>query len=117
MFKLMSLDTMMASYGAQSNYTPEFLTVLEDHLTYLRTHEDTVVISVTNQEAEKWAGDFYGFLFSKKVDARLHYVTMRLTGMTAPTDFGVNINTVSLPSSNVINTLRKIENTRKNIRL
>jgi hypothetical protein len=117
MFKLMALNEMMVDYGAQSNHTPEFLGVLEDHLTYLRTHEDTTVVSVANQEAERWAGDLNGFLFSKNVDARLHFITMRLSGMVAPSDFGVDINTLTIPSAKVINTIRKIENTRKNIRL
>ena len=113
----MALENLMVDYGTNNYHSPEFLAVMEDHLTYLRTHEDTVVLSVSNDEAERWAGDLIGYLLTRNVDARLHYVTMRLSGMSSPTDFGVDITTISVSDPKVVNTIRKIENTRKNIRL
>lgn len=113
----MSLQNLKVDFGSDKYYTPEFMAVLEDHLTYLRTHEDTVVLSVSNAEAERWSGDLYGYLLTRNVDARLHYVTMRLSGMSSPYDFGTEITTISVPSPVLVNSIRKIENTRKNIRL
>lgn len=114
---LMNLDYLQTSSGPDVFYTPEAIIVIEDHLTYLRTHSETTRITLEPHTCYKYHGDLSGLLSFAKIQPYLHYVVMRMNFMSSPTDYDSTTNELLTPADNVVNKIIKSFQTHKKILL
>lgn len=104
------MDILNLAYrdGASIYYDEKFRAVLEDHMTYFRTHATTTLQQLEAHEVNKWRGDLFGFLNTLKIPAQFHWLIMRMNAMSAPTDLDVHVETLLLPSTSEIEKIRSI---------
>jgi hypothetical protein len=96
----------MFDSGPSVYYTDGFRQVLEDHMTYLRQHQSTQLMSVSPQAAWENDQDLFGFLQVVNLQPQLHWVTMRMNNFSSPTEFGTSVTQLLIPSSVVLEQLR-----------
>lgn len=105
----MEINNIAIDEGPSIYYRDSFRAVLEDHLGYLRGHEETTVYTIEPNIAYQWTADLFGFLNSKAVPAYMHWIIMRMNNMTSPTEMGEKVQTLLVPSSKTLSTLAKIQ--------
>lgn len=108
------MDILNLAYkdGPAIYYDASFRAVLEDHMTYLRNHEQTTLQQLEPHLVNKWRGDLFGFLSTLNIPAHYHWLIMRLNSMSAPTDFDLNVETLMLPSTSEVEKIKAIHVTR-----
>ena len=68
-------------------YDPDFLILLESHLTYFLNNKITGSITVEPTMAMKYRGDLFGMLKEIGVQSKYHYMVMRLNGYKSSADY------------------------------
>ena len=107
-YSLMKVTEKLPAVSNETFYGADFRAVLEDHMTWLRNHRSTRSIKVANSDAYRFEGDFYRYLSSLGTISRGYFwVIMRLNKMTSPQDFGVETDTILVPSAETLEALRK----------
>ena len=89
-------------------YSTGFMQLIEDHLTYLRTKTELKTVSVTNQLANKYQGDFYGLLLESSIPKKYHYIITRFNGYKSPSEFMGFIDYFVVPDIGVIEELKSL---------
>jgi len=78
----MQIDLMSYDFGTAIYYDDEFRSVLEDHMTNLRTSSTTTTLTVDEHAAlVVYKYDFYGLLAFYNVPYQLHWITLRMNNM------------------------------------
>lgn len=87
--------------------TASFRDVMEDHLTILRGSTTNNAIAIYPTDKYKWQGDFFGLLKEKNISEELHWITMRMAGLSDPLLFDEAFvgDVLLVPSASTINTL------------
>lgn len=115
-YSLMKVTEKLPAVSNETFYGAEFRAVLEDHLTWLRDHKTTRVMRVADNDAYRFEGDFYRYLFSLGTIHRAYFWTiMRMNKMTSPQEFGTETRTLLIPSAETLEALRKAHVTYHNI--
>lgn len=102
----MKLLNSLIPPGPDVYYSPEFRNVLEDHMTYLRTHPENSVVTIAPNIGYKYIGDLAGVLHHYNVPYHLHWVVMRMNNMTSPIDYRDTMLNLDTPSFTVVERLR-----------
>lgn len=102
----MKLLDSLINPGADVYYSAEFRNVLEDHMTYLRTHPDNTVVTVAPNIGYKYIGDLAGVLHHYNVPYNLHWIVMRMNHMTSPIDYRDTMLNLDIPSFTAVERLR-----------
>ena len=103
----MQIDSLMKSDGPEIYYLDDFRNVLEDHMSYLRTHPATTTIQVEPMVAFKFEYDFYGLLQALNVSPHLHWVVLRMNLLTGSTDYRRDMLYLWLPDFTVVEHIRQ----------
>lgn len=98
----MPIEAYLLETGPSIYYNEDFLSVLEDHLTFLRNHHSTRTVVVTEGEAYKFEADLYGLLSFIKVPRHLHYITMRVNSYSSPLTIRANISQLLIPDETLL---------------
>ena len=80
---------------------PEFKSMLEDHLGYIRATK-LRTIEPTDEENLRAEGDFLSILQDRKIDPDLYWITMRLNDLRSPYEYKGNFTIIYLPEKSVI---------------
>ena len=91
------IDQMMTDAGPQVYYSEGLRDVLEDHMTYLRTHPKTQVLSVTPIQAHKYEHDLTGLLNLLGVPMPIHWTVMRMNGLNTLTEVPADLAQLLIP--------------------
>lgn len=83
----MQVDTLMRADGPSTFYSPVARQVLEDFMTTLRTSTGTKEITIDPGIALQFEYDLYGLLTHLNIPNQMHYVIMRVNGMTSPAEY------------------------------
>ena len=110
----MLIDKLMNDSGPGIYYDDGFRNVLEDHMTYLRAHPKTTQLSVDPAKLYQFEFDLFGLLQMYNIPAELHWLTMRMNEMHAPTDVRDDITYLLVPDLTTVNRIRQshMTNTR-----
>ncbi len=103
--KVTSLAKKMSNEGPAVYYSSAFRDVIEQHLPKLilyNAHDLTVEPNV----AHKYRTDFYGLLRYMGVTPQMWWPTLRVNGMTSPTEYTDEMLAVSIPDYNEIERIR-----------
>lgn len=102
------IDNLMVQEGPAVFYDNDFKVVLESHLTYLRTHTDTVKMSIDPIEAYRFEGDLNGLLHSFNILPQYHWVIMRMNDYTSTQETTADLPSLLIPDISVIERLRQL---------
>lgn len=84
--KTRKLSEMVAVRPTQVYDNEDFREVLLKHLPILKTRQ-TGTIDVSQNEADKFVGDFHGLLLTKQVQSHLWWLFTILNGLNCSTDY------------------------------
>lgn len=96
------INQLMFDEGPAIYYQEELRHVLEDHLEYFKRQAGDNVIVIEDHVAHKYEGDFYGVLHHYRIYPYLHWITMRMSGLTNPSTYRGQIEYIVLPPENEI---------------
>jgi hypothetical protein len=111
----MKITDLMVDAGADIYYDEAFRRVLEDHMSYLKSHPTTHTVAVEASKAYKYEGDLFGLLTAYLQPVYLHWVIMRMNGFTSPLEASREISSFIAPDQKVINQIRQSHVTRRRI--
>lgn len=111
----MKINELMVDPGPSIFYDSAFRNVLEDHMTFLREHSQTIQITVEPTQAYRFEHDLFGLLAHYNVPVHFHWLVMRMNKMTSPTDSHRDINTLLVPDHTVVEHIRQSHMTRRRI--
>lgn len=111
----MKLESMLYDRGNAGFYDDNFRRVLEDHLTVLRNSADTKELLVPDGISYRYVGDFYGLLRVLGVSYDLLWLTMRMAGLTGPSDNFRHLHTVKVPNGQAVYQIYQAWNTSQKV--
>lgn len=103
----MEIDNLATPSGPDIYYDTAFMSVLEDHMTYLRNNASTNILSIDPMNAYKYEFDLFGLLLLHNVPKHLHWVTMRVNNYSSPNDFDRTRLTLLVPDGNIVKYIRQ----------
>jgi len=103
----MLISSLAINPGSPIFYDRLFRITLESYLTWLINDSSTQQINIDPQLAYKFEGDFFGLLLQYNIKPYLHWVIMRMNGLTSPLDSEADINTLLIPNDAVIEQIRQ----------
>lgn len=103
----MSVNELMISQGPSIYYSNEFRNVLEDHMSFLRADQGTRVVAVDPGLAYRYEHDLYSYLRNANVEANIHWLVMRMNGMTTPMEFGPEYQLLAIPDIGTVDRIRQ----------
>jgi hypothetical protein len=92
-----TIDGLMIQEGANVYYTDGFRNILEDHMTYLRTHPTTRTLDVTPKQAEKYEYDLIGLLNELEIPMYLHWVVARANSFNSVNEVPSDLVSLLIP--------------------
>lgn len=108
---------MAASMMSQATYTvsntmynPSLRKRLVHYRHYLREHESTTLHGVDVNRMRMHIGDLYGYLKTMGVVDELHWVTLLISDINSPTDFGVSTKFLLIPDIRLLQTILALDN-------
>ncbi|TXI13798.1 MAG: hypothetical protein E6Q68_00870 [Polynucleobacter sp.] len=84
--------------GDNRYYEEAFRTMLEDHMTFLRTSSNTRLETVDSQLSYIYEGDLFGLLLKMGFKRNMHWVIMRVNNLKSPFDCDDKLTTLLVPS-------------------
>lgn len=101
----MQINQYQRPVGNVQYRSTSFRRVVETHLNWLDRDQNKQIREVPNEVALRWRGDFYGLLNELGIPSELHWVTMRMNGLRASTEFNEIPDTINIP---VINSIQRL---------
>jgi hypothetical protein len=89
-------------------FSPEFLTIIESHLTHLRQSEGLKALPVSEHQGYKYEGDFFGLLDDLRIEKKYHHIALRVNDMKSSADYKGDMKFVLIPAANQIEILKTI---------
>lgn len=102
--KISNLDT--TTFGLES-----FKNVILQHLDILMSRKENSSIDLTQQEADKWYGDFHGLLQTRGVRPHLYWIITVMNGLNCSTDYDSDFTVIVTPDTEYLDKLMDIHNT------
>lgn len=102
------VDRFMTDGGPAVYYDDGFRQVVEDHMTYLRTHPKTTLLTLDATKLGtlyKYEADLYGFLSEFGVPRKLHWIVMRMNGYFSPTELEMSLTSLMVPDGTIVEQL------------
>ena len=103
-----NLKGLIEQAGNDLYYHPVFRSVIEDHLDYIRNHQDTKTIVIEDGQAYRYENDWEGLMQAIGVPPQLRWVTLRLNGYHTPLDYNRTHITIIVPHLQAVESLRAI---------
>lgn len=104
----MAINSLMGKEGPAIHYDPLFCRTLETYMRYLREHPDTERINIHPHDAYKYEGDLAGLLRKYQVPRHLHWLVMRMNEFTSTLDVKQDLESLLVPSDDVVNSIRQL---------
>ncbi len=108
----MSINAKYINAGQDVWYDPSFKAVLEDHMTYLRTHKDTRVQLLEPNSVIKYRFDLYSLFLVYGIEPKYHWTIMRVNKLNSPIDDISDLEYILVPSATEINRILSHYNSR-----
>lgn len=111
----MQVNSLMMNPGPTIYYNDVFRSVLEDHLTLLKNHSETKVITVEPMIAYRFEFDFFSMLSYFGLPSHLHWLIMRMNDFLSPLDNTRDLTNIIIPSGTTVDTIRQSHMTTRKI--
>ncbi len=100
-----SLYNSLPTQNTQIIFDDKFRNVMEDHIPALLANGNTIIQSVDPATAYEFSNDFYGLLDSLGVPWYMQWITLRVNGLSDPSDYTSDKTAIIIPPSAFINQL------------
>jgi len=101
---VLPITKLQISRNNQSFYDPKFKKCLKDHLVYIKSEKNNIMITDV-ATAWQYKGDFHGVLLSLGVPMELHWITTLINGLDSPTEYDGELTHIIVPEFYFIKTL------------
>lgn len=105
---MLTVVSAIAPKGPDSYYTAKWRTLIEDHLDYLRAHQDTVTIEIQGIAGYHHRYDLFSVFVANKIPAHFHWAIMRVNGYISPLEFEEETKSLLVPSAAELNKLNRL---------
>lgn len=109
----MDIDAIQSNQGANIFYTEGLRSVFMDHLTYLRTHQNTYLIEIEPNLALKYTGDLFGLLRAKNFNPDYYWIIMKVNNIDNPTQCDETLASLLIPPKGLIESIKNVYNSKK----
>lgn len=97
--------------GPSIYYQDHFRSMVEAHIPWLREHRDTNDLPIEPKVAIRYQGDFFGLLTRLQFQQHLHWIIMRVNGLTNPMEYDHEMLELRIPSKDVLADLERLHTT------
>lgn len=98
----MTIDDLMFNNQIDDiYYSKDFITLIESNLQLLRT-TNIRIQTITDQQAYKFEGDFYGLLLELNIPRHLHFVVLRVNNYRNSSDYMGDLQNIIIPDQQLI---------------
>ena len=111
----MKVDQYLTESGSSIYYDNDFRNVLEDHMTFLRNHPLTSVITLDANKVYQFEFDLFGLFRFYQIPVQLYWLTMRMNNRVSPQDNVKNIEILLVPDHNTVAQIAQSHTTTKRI--
>lgn len=111
----MQVNNLMNDSGPLDYYDPAFRQVLEDHLTYLREHPSTTILTIEPARAYKYEADLFSLLSAYSVPVHYHSLIMRMNKMVVPTEATKDLRSLLVPEFSIVERIRQAHVTTRKV--
>lgn len=94
-------------------YREDFMAFLEQHLGYIE-QQGVTLVTITETNAYKHEGNFYGILDELNIPNDFHYITMRINGFRNSNHYDGNDVNLKIPNFSIVEQLKNQYLTLKN---
>lgn len=98
--------------GENAYYEPEFLNMVESHFTHLRGLNKTSILPITDGDAYRFEGDFYGLLGFLNIPKQYHLIILTFNGLRHPSEYNSSHLSVTIPPFDEIDLLKAVYETK-----
>lgn len=102
-----SINAMLVSDNAGIYYSDGFRNVLEDHMTYLREHPTTTILSVLPMQAYKYEFDMVGLLRELNIPLRMHWTVIRMNHLSSLTQVPSDLQQLLIPTDQQLSRIKQ----------
>ncbi len=103
----MYINNLMVPAGPDIYYGHGFHVVLEDHMSFLKEHPTSRVLTLEPMLAYKFEGDLFGLLLELNIPMQLHWIVMRMNNYRAPYDFDKGTGFLIVPDESTVDMIRQ----------
>lgn len=96
------LEMLMSNSAEPIFDSVEFKNVIEDNLSWLISHPNTISKAVSAHTVDVYAADWLGLLTALSVPANLHHTVIRMNGGMSYTDLPYTLRSLRIPSLSII---------------
>lgn len=93
----MIIDYLMSDVSDDVYFSPEYITMIESHLDYLRIYNPKYV-NISSLQSYKYEGDLYGLLQEMRYEKKFHYVIARVNGYKNSNDYNGEVFNLLIPN-------------------
>jgi len=104
----LSVNSLMQNLGAAVYYEEPWHIALESHLLLLMQPSISTALVVTPHDAYKHEGDLHGLLQTYGQDPQYYFPIMRVNGMFSPFEYTADMTLLQIPSTQLIDQLRRL---------
>lgn len=101
----LSVSTLQVEPRNISFSTTGFRNIIENHLQWLIASDSTTMKEVDAHHLVKYRGDFYGMLLAMDLPVDIHWIILRMNGLTSTLDFNGGMSAILVPSLRDLNVL------------
>ena len=102
-----SINSMLVLDDNVMYYNTAFRNVLEDHMTYLRTHPDTIIVAVTPMQAYRYEFDMTGLLIELGIPLHMHWTVVRMNHMSSLTQVPSDLLQLIVPTDRELSRIKQ----------
>lgn len=100
------LVTLMRNDGPPVFYQAGFRRVIEDHLSNLRNSRGSNTLNIESNMAYAFEFNLYGVLTHYQIPGYLHWIMMRVNGMTSPDEYQASMTSLIHPDTELVEKYR-----------
>lgn len=97
-----SLEKLTQPIATNIFDTVAFKNIIEDHLTYLLTHPNTITIPVTAHQVNVYEFDWIGLLASLNIQPNLRHTVIRMNGGSSFSDVPELLRSLRVPDLTIL---------------
>lgn len=107
------IESLMVIRGLDDTDLDDVRNNLEYFIPLLKQAEDTKTLDITDVLLDRFQFDFTGLMLHLAIPYRLHWISMRMSGLTAVTELDKRTSQVLIPSGETVTRLINTYNSNK----
>jgi hypothetical protein len=96
--------------GGSVYYSEAWRNTIEQHLSWLLGQSTNVTVPLVPSDTIKYQFDFFGLCQEYGYAPYLHWIILRMNGLTGPTEYCGQFSMITVPNSTVVNQLLAVFN-------